>query len=155
MAMCYPIAILAAVAAVGAVATVVQAQQQKKAANQQAALVAQQGAEELDAAKARAEKIRRAGRAQRGEAKAALAAAGVKLGEGSALEIDSTIDKRSEEDALSEILSGRRANRSASVQSDLLRQSGENAVTNSYFSAASTALGAYSKGGWASTAKAA
>ena len=143
--------LLLAGAAVGTVATVQQGQQAEERADKQAALVAQQGAQELDAAKARAEKIRRMGNATRGEAKAALAASGVKLGEGTPLEIDQTIAQRSEEDALTEILSGKRKNESAGLQSQLLREAGSAAKEQSYLSAASTALGSYGsyvKSGW-------
>lgn len=142
-------------AAVGTVATVAQGEATADAANAQAQQSLNEGAYRDDAAKAQAERIRRAGRAQRGEAKAALAASGAKLGEGTPLEIEKTIAERSEEDALSAILSGNRAQRSAREESDLFVKRGESARTSSYASAASTALGAYGKtGGWTSTIKA-
>ena len=132
-------------------------QQQKEMANAQAQQSLNEGAYRADAAKAQAEKIRRAGKAQSGEAKAALAASGVKLGEGTALEVQKSITQGAEEDALSALLSGKRAQSAAQEEASLLGQAGDNAVTNSVFGAAGTALsagGAYAKGGWKSTAKA-
>ena len=150
--MCEPTTILLAVSAVvGAVTAISAGQQQQKMANRQAQEVLNQGAYREDAAKAQADKIRRAGLAQRGEAKAALAAGGVKLSEGTALEIDKTIATRSEEDALSSILSGERAGSSARSEADMLKTAGENAVNNSYGKAASTVLQAgstYVGSGW-------
>lgn len=153
--MCDPTLIVSGISAlVGAVTAISAGQQQQKAANAQAQEVLNQGAYRQDEAKQRAEKIRRAGLAQRGEAKAALAAGGVKLGEGTALEIDQTIATRSEEDALSAILTGKRAGSSARSESDLLKTAGENAVNNSYGKAASTVLQAgstYVGSGWIKT----
>jgi type II secretory pathway pseudopilin PulG len=153
--MCEPTTIVLAISAVvGAVTAISAGQQQQKAANAQAQEALNQGAYRQDEARQRAEKIRRAGLAQRGEAKAALAAGGVKLGEGTALEIDKTIATRSEEDALSAILTGKRAGSSARSESDLLKTAGENAANNSYGKAASTVLQAgstYVGSGWIKT----
>jgi hypothetical protein len=155
--MCEPTTIILAVSAVvGAVTTIQQGRQQQKMANAQAQESLNQAAYREDAGRAQAEKIRRAGLAQRGEAKAALAAGGVKLGEGTALEIDQTIAERSEEDALSAILSGKRAGSSARSEANMLGQAGENAVSNSYGRAASTVLQAgstYVGSGWVTRAK--
>ena len=126
-----------AVSALGSVAQGAAAQEQ---ANAQAQEALNQGAYAKDAAKAHAENIRKAGRAQVGETRASLAASGVKLGEGTALELEKDVAQRVEEDALSAQLSGKRAGDSAERQAALLGKAGDNAMTNSYFSAASTVL---------------
>ncbi len=133
-----------------------QGQQQKEMYNAQAQQTLNDAAYRADAAKAQAEKIRRAGRAQVGEANTALAASGVKLGEGTPLEVQKTITQNSEEDALSSILSGKRTTAAAQQEAQLLGKAGDNAVTNSYYGAASTALsagGTYARGGWAKIGK--
>lgn len=110
-----------------------------------------------DAAKQQAEKIRRLGQAQRGEAAAALAGSGVKLGEGTALEIDKNITHRTEEDAFTAILGGKRAIRAGDAQASMLKTAGSNAQTAGYMQAGATVLqagGAYAKSGWKSTAAA-
>lgn len=150
------IAILAIGAAISAYSAIQQGEAQKDQADAQAQQAVNEGAYRADAAKAQAEKIRRAGRAKRGEARAALTASGVKLGEGTPLEVDKTIAVRSEEDALSAILSGTRARNSANEEATLITKRGESAQTSGYFSAAGTALGAASKvsrGGWSATVK--
>jgi hypothetical protein len=143
--------------AVSVVGQVQQGQQQKEMVAVQADQTLQQGAYTADAAKAQAAKIRKAGQYQVGAANASLAASGVKLGEGTPLEIKKSIIQNSEQDALSAILGGKRAMSSAQQEAQLLAQSGNNAVTNSYYGAGSTILaagGQYALGGWKSAAKA-
>lgn len=133
-----------------------QGQQQREMYNAQAQQTLNDAAYRADAAKAQAEKIRKAGKAQVGEANASLAASGVKLGEGTPLEVQKTITQNSEEDAFSAILSGQRATAAAQQEAQLLGKAGDNAVTNSYYGAASTVLqagGTYARGGWAKIAK--
>lgn len=125
----------------------------KEASTAQAQQALNDAAYREDAAKSQAEKIRRAGRAQVGEANASLAASGVKLGEGTALEIQKKITTNAEEDALSAILSGKRITSSAQKEADLLGRSGDNAQTSAIFGSAGSALqaGAAIKGGWRRT----
>ena len=85
----------AAAVAVSAGSAVYSGQQQKKAADTQAQIAENNAAYSADSARAHAEKVRKAGRAQQGEAKAALAASGVKLAEGTALEVDKSIIQNS------------------------------------------------------------
>lgn len=139
------IAMLAS-AAVGTVGTIYSGMQQAEAADNQAQIAENNAAYEADAAKQQAEKIRRMAKAQRGEANAALAASGVKLGEGTALEVQKDITKRSEEDALSALLSGSRAIKSGDEQADMLRASGDAALVGSAVSVLSTGANAY--GNW-------
>jgi hypothetical protein len=146
---------MAVAAGISALGAIQQGQARKQEADARAVQTLNEGLYRQDAAQAQAEKIRKAGRAQRGEAKAALAASGVKLGEGTPLEIDKTISTNVEEDALSAILSGKRAMSSATQEASLLQTAGDNAVTNSYFNAAGSVLGAardYYKGNWRTTA---
>ena len=146
----FEIAMMAA-SAVGTVGTIYSGMQQAGAAQDQAQIAENNAAYEADANKQQAEKIRRMAKAQRGEANAALAASGVKLGEGTALEVQKDITKRSEEDALSALLSGSRAIKSGNDQADMLRASGSSALTGSLISAGTSVLSAganYSSGKW-------
>lgn len=128
------------------VGTIYSGIQQAEAADNQAQIAENNAAYEADANKQQAEKIRRMARAQRGEANAALAASGVKLGEGTALEVQKDITKRSEEDALSAMLTGSRALKSGSDQADMLRASGNAAMVGSAVSVLATGANAY--GNW-------
>lgn len=149
--MCDPITIMIAGTAMSVMGQVQQGKQQKEAYNAQAQATLNDAAYRADAAKAQAEKIRRAGRAQVGEANASLAASGVKLGEGTPLEVKKNITQNAEEDALSAILSGKRTTDVAQKEAEMLGKAGDNAVTNSQYAAASTVLqagGTYARGGW-------
>jgi hypothetical protein len=117
-----------------------QASQQKKMYNAQAQQVANQAAYRKDATKAQAEKIRRAGVAQRSQTQAALAASGVNINEGTALELQKDVIRNSEEDALMTLLSGERAQQSGDMEAGLLMQAGENASKNAKYGMASTVL---------------
>jgi hypothetical protein len=132
----------AAVAIGGTVLSMVGQQQQgraqQKAANEQAQQVLNEGAYRADAAKQQAEKIRKAGAAQKGEARASLAASGVKLGEGTPLEVDREITQNSEEDALSALISGKRATSAAQEESKMLAKAGRNAMTSSVLESGGT-----------------
>ncbi len=146
----FEIAMLSA-ATFSTVGTIYSGIQQAEAADNQAQIAENNAAYEADANKQQAEKIRRMAKAQRGEANAALAASGVKLGEGTALEVQKDITKRSEEDALSALLSGSRAIKSGNDQADMLRASGNAAMTGAFVSAGSTVLSAganYTSGKW-------
>jgi hypothetical protein len=128
------------------VATVLSAGGQLMAGEDQAREAEIQGAYALDEATQTAKNIRKAGKRQQGAANVALAASGVKLGEGTALEIQNTIDQDVQQDALAAILGGQRAKRSA-------QRAADNARTNSYFGAASSVLSSgaqVAKGGWKS-----
>lgn len=127
-----------------------QGQAQKETYNAQAQASLNDAAYKADAYKSQAEKIRKAGVAQVGEANASLAASGVKLGEGTALEVKKTIIQNSEEDALSALLSGKRTTAAADQEAQMLGRAGENSVTNSVLGAAGTVMSS----GWKMRAKA-
>lgn len=137
-------------------ATLQQGRESQDLAQAQAQQAVNQAAYDADAAKSTAEKIRKAGRAQVGEAQASLAASGVKLGDGTALEVKKAIGENVEQDALSEILSGNRAVRSGQETARYQIQSGQNARSNSYLKAAGTVLSgaaSYGMGGWKQAAR--
>lgn len=134
-----------------------QGQAQQKAYNAQAQQTLNEGAYRADAAKQQAEKFRKAGKTQASEAKAQLAASGVKLGEGTPLEIDKEITQNAEEDALSALIGGKRATTAAQEEAKLLGKAGDNAVTNAGYGAASSVLsagGSMIKSGWKTRLKA-
>lgn len=143
--MCTGMEILMAVGtATSVMGQIQQGQQQREMYNAQAQQTLNDAAYRADAAKAQAEKIRKAGKAQVGEANAALAASGVKIGEGTPLEVQKTITQNAEEDALSAILSGKRTTAAAQEEARLLGKAGDNAVKSSVLGAAGTAMTA----GW-------
>lgn len=148
--------LMAASSAMSVMGQLSQGQQKKEMYNAQAQQSLNDAAYKADAYKSQAEKIRKAGKAQVGEANAALAASGVKLGEGTPLEVKKTIVQNSEEDALTALLNGSRTTTAAQEQAQLLGKAGDNAVTNAEWGAASSVLsagGSYMRGGWKSTAK--
>lgn len=131
------LALIATAASAGS--TLYSGVQQKKASDAQAQATLNEAAYEADAARAQAEKIRRAGREQVGAQKAALAAAGVKLADGTALELQRDTTTKVEEDALTALLTGRRITQRGSEEASLLRRSGNSALTSSVLSAAGQA----------------
>lgn len=113
---------------------------------------------ERGAATVRADKVRKQGRQQQSEARAALAAAGVEVGAGTPVAIASTIGRNAEEDALNEIMFGaRKADRldqnaavtrqygadavaAGSASADLSRRAGDNAAREGVTSAFGSVL---------------
>ena len=153
--MCNPMAFQIIGTVVSVMGSMKQGEAAQEQANAQAQQTLNQGAYQADAAKQQAEKIRKAGRAQQGEATAALAASGVKLGAGTALEVKKSIIRNTEEDALSAILSGNRAQSSAQEEAKLLGRAGDNANSSAQFGALGTVLksgGDYMKGNWKTSA---
>lgn len=155
--MCDPTMILTAIGTgFSALGSISQGRAQQKAANEQAQQVLNEGAYRADAAKQQAEKIRKAGAAQKGEARASLAASGVKLGDGTPLEVDREITQNSEEDALSMMLSADRAKSAAQQEAKMLTKAGSNSMTSSVLAAGGTLAKGWrtiAKGGSASTKK--
>jgi hypothetical protein len=138
-----------AATAVSATAALYNADTQKNTAEANAELARRQGEQEKDAAVAQAEKIRKAAQATAGQANAAMAASGVSIGEGTPLRINEKIYQDSESDAYSTLLTGTRAQASASAQSSLLESQGQSAMTAGYLNAGATVLSsAASYGKW-------
>lgn len=127
--------------AISTVAAIDSAETQSDIADNQAQQARNDAAYREDAARQQAEKIRKMARAQRGEAAAALARSGVKLGEGTPLEIDKEITVGGEEDALSAILTGGRSAATARQEATMLEASGAAAKRGGYYQAGSTVLG--------------
>jgi hypothetical protein len=140
----------AAAAVVGAYSSIQQGKQQQKMADDQAQQAVNDGAYQQDAAKAQAEKIRKLGALQKSEARAALAASGVKVGEGTALEVEKEITAASEEDALTALLGGKRSAQSMQEEARLLTKAGTNARNNANTSALASvaSAGARAYSGW-------
>lgn len=154
--MCDPISLT--LAAVSAGATIVGAQQQARAIEQQAEAtgrsLATQAGQEQDAANAEAEKIRKAARAAQGDAIAAVSASGVSAMDGSPLRIVEKIGRDGELDALNAIITG---NRRASSLTDQATQVGRAAKaqakatrTAGITSVLSQAAGGMTAAGWRS-----
>jgi hypothetical protein len=140
--------------ALSAVGQIIQGKQQQDVYNAQAQEAANAAAYEADAFKQQAKKIRRAAQAQHGETAATLAGAGVKLGEGTPLELKKTIQQRAEEDVLAAMVSGNRAIQAGQAQASVYRSQGSAAMTSGIMGAGKTVLGSaidYKRGGWQGT----
>lgn len=111
----------------GAGASLTQGRQQGQLADAQADQLSMQAAGERDSALATAQRIRRAGRAQQAEAKAAYAAAGVDVNRGTAVRVGDQIDLDSETDAYMAILQGERRGRTLDYEAKATRHAGRNA----------------------------
>lgn len=151
------VAAVAAVAGAGisAYSSIEQGKQNQRMAEDQAQQASNDAAYKMDAAKAHAEKIRRMGELQKGEAKAALAASGVDVNQGTPLELQKSITQNSEEDALTALLGGKRGADTANTEAEMLMRSGANARTSGNMSAAGTVLSTAGSlaSGWKGTAK--
>lgn len=139
--MCSGVELLAAASALmQGFSTLQQGRQAQKMANYEAKQAEANAAAERGAAAVRADKIRKMGRMQRSSARAALAASGANVGEGTALVIDQQIGRDAEEDALTEIMTGGRRADALNTQAELSRISGRNARSASYLGAAGSAF---------------
>lgn len=83
----------------------------------------------------RAEKIRKLGRRQQSEARAALAASGVETGAGTAIVIDRQIGRDAEADAQQEIQAGQRRGQRYEQDAEASQIQGRNAMTGSLLAA--------------------
>ncbi|UXZ44497.1 hypothetical protein [Pseudomonas soli] len=100
------LAAMAAATAFSTYSTVQQGRQASMNASAQAEQAQLDADNAASAAKVQAERIRKMARNQAGEANAALAASGVEVGEGTALNINQEIYANAEEDAVMTILNG-------------------------------------------------
>lgn len=119
--------------------------QQKKMADFQADEANYQASVERDNAKAEAEKIRTLKERQRGSARAALAGAGVDVGDGSAVVIDEDISTRYEQDAFAALLTGDRRGRAMNNQASMYKTAGKNAMWGGVVDAGKSVLGSAMK----------
>jgi hypothetical protein len=117
---------------------------QGSAANKQAKFQAQQAEQQARnegvTAAQRAEKIRRMGRQQQSEARAALAGSGVDVGQGSALVIDKQIGVDSQSDAMTELLNGTQRSNTLNDEAGAMRIAGESVKSSALLSALGSAI---------------
>jgi len=114
--------------AFSAVSQINQGRQQQKFANYQAEQAQADAQAEREVGMIKADKTRKAGRAQQSEARAALAASGVEVGAGTPLLIEGEIVRSAEEDALQEMLYGSRRGTRLDTEAQASRMAGENAA---------------------------
>lgn len=148
-------ALIAATVAAGAMSaysTIQQGQQAKLNADAQAEQAAADASAERSAAVVQAERIRKLARIQQGEATASLAASGVDVGEGTALNINREIYQNAEEDAILTVMGGQNKANRLNADAENYRLAGRQARSNSYGQAAGTLLstGASAYAGWKS-----
>jgi hypothetical protein len=129
-------------AAVSAGSAVVQGVQANKMGKYQQAQAQADADAAAASARLEAGNIRKAGERQRSAARAALAASGVNVDEGTAELINTEITQNAEQDALTTIQTGGNRARMINAEGDLARIQGRNAQTAGILSAGSTALSA-------------
>lgn len=146
--------VMAASAAYGAYSTVQSGKQQQLNAEAQAEQAQLDANTEKSAAQVQAERIRKMARIQAGEANAALAASGVEVGEGTALNINREIYENAEEDAALTVFGG--ANRALRLNTDAAnyKTAGQMARSNANAQAGATLISAAANGysGWKTSA---
>lgn len=133
---------MAAAAAVGAYASIQSAENQKDWNEYQGKQAEADAKAEKSAAEVQAEKIRKMARINAGEATASLAGSGVDVGEGTALNINSEIYGRAEEDAVMTIFGGSDRAARGNAEAAGYRLKGKQAQQAGYLNATSTILGA-------------
>jgi hypothetical protein len=143
--MCNPLMFLAAGTTMQIAGNIQQGKAQQRAANEDAALREYEALAEQDDALYQAQQIRRAGERARGETLAGVAASGVKVGEGSALDAERRVMEDTELDARMAILSGERAARSLRMGAELTRRAGRDARRSANASAVGSLLSAGGK----------
>lgn len=131
-----------------------QADQAKDAANQQQKTAAEDAAYAASEAQVQARTIRKAADKQRAEARASLAGSGVVVGEGTAEQIDSTINANAEEDAQMAIYDGSNRARAITQSGNLSASRSRNAASAAQIGAFGSALqgGAAIARGWNTSA---
>lgn len=145
--MCISAAAMMAISAgVSVMGQLHEGQARKQAADAQALEHDIAAAQSREAAKQEADRIRKAGDRQAGSARAAMAGAGIVVDQGSAVNINEDIYRGAESDAFNTLLTGERQASAYNRQASMSRAAGDNAVTSSILSAASTAGQAYA--GW-------
>ena len=145
-----------AATAFSAISSIQQGKEAQRAHDFQAAQAQADAQAEREYGQLRAEKVRKAGKAQQSEARAALAASGLEVGAGTPLLIEQTIGRNAEESAMQEILYGSRKGARLDQEAQAERAAGERARAGGYRGAAGSVLrgGATLIGpGWKSAAK--
>lgn len=140
--MCSPTLFMAGSAGFSAMGSISGGNADRAQANYQAAQEDYQARVAQDDALAQADIIRKSARRTKAEASAAYAGAGVKVGEGSAEEVDRQIGIDSEHDAAMAILTGNRRARGLNQDAEMTRLAGRNAARSGVVKAFGTALSA-------------
>jgi vacuolar-type H+-ATPase subunit H len=149
-------AAMAAAAVYSAYSSVQSGKQAQINADAQADQAQNDADSEASAAAVQADRIRRLSRNQASEANAALAASGVAVGEGTAVNINEEIIGNGEEDAVLTFLNGQEAKRRGYVDSSNMSLVGSQARNQAYGQAAGTLLGtgaSIGMDGWKATAR--
>lgn len=142
--MCDPVTMtLATVQAVGSIS---QGRAAKNQAYGEARQMDYQAAVERDNAAAEAAVIRRMGERARGETLAGIAASGIKIGEGSALDAERQVMEDAAVDEYMALLTGERNARSLEMSAKQRRAAGRAARNAGYISGFTSLLSAGSKG---------
>ena len=140
--MCDPVTMMAVGAGVQAASSIRQGNAARQSAEDQAGWDEYQAKVSRAEAEAQASRIRRAGRVARGETLAAVAASGVKIGEGSALDAERQVMQDFETDAAIAILSGDRSASVSMANATSRRRSGRDAQRAGYINAGTSLLSA-------------
>lgn len=148
--------LMLAATAFNVASSITRGQEEKSYRNFQAAQASADARAEREYSQIQADKTRRAGKSQQSEARAALAAGGVEVDSGTPLRIYQEIERRSEVDALQQILYGDRKGERLDQEASAQRIAGDRAYAGGIRGAVGSALrgGANMMGpGWVSVAK--
>lgn len=150
--MCDPVTIT--LAGMQAVSSIQQGRSAQARANMEGDRLDFQGRMEQDEAQAQAARIRREGTQARGAVLGAVAASGVKVGEGSALDAERQVMQDYTQDEYMAILTGDRRALGLKLNADSTRRAGRDAKRAGYINAATSLLSSGAQGmkasGWRS-----
>lgn len=135
-----PAVMMAAATALSAYSSIRAGAAAKDQADYESAQAEADARAEKAAAEVRANRIRDMVEEQRGSARAAIAASGVDVNEGTPVLLESEITRRGEEDAVLEILGGEAARQRGYAYAQGLRYRGRRERTAGYLGAASSLL---------------
>ncbi|WP_065760234.1 hypothetical protein [Pseudomonas defluvii] len=137
---------LVAGTAMSAYSSVQQGRQAKLTADAQSDQAQIDADNAASAAVVQADRIRKMARIQAGEANAALAASGVEVGAGTAVNINEEIYKNAEEDAAMTIFNGENQRKRGYVDASNISLAGRQAQSSANMQAAGTVLGGTAQG---------
>ena len=140
--MCDPVTVFATATAVQAGGNVLQGRAARRQANDAAAQSDYQAAVEADNAKLEARMIRRQGERQRGETLSSIAASGVKIGEGSALDAERQVMEDAAHDEYMALLTGQRRSSAFRQEASNQRRAGRGAWRAGLITAGTSLLSA-------------
>lgn len=151
--MCNPALFVMASAAMQVGSSISQGITAKSNANLQAADMEYQAAVERDNAQQAAAAARRQGQRDRGSTVAAVAASGVKIGDGSAADAERQVIQDANTDERLAILRGDQTSRQLNARAQITRRAGRDALRAGYIGAATSLLSAGAAYGQASGAR--